>query len=61
VSCCPLQVLDEVRALLQPNASSVVAELDKLNIYGPGGFFKPHFDTPRSQGGCALRLRMVSA
>lgn len=50
----PLQVLDEVRALLQPSATSVVAELDKLNIYGPGGFFKPHYDTPRSQGGWPL-------
>jgi len=46
-----LQVLDQVRLLLQPNAPSVVAELDKLNIYGPGGFFKPHFDTPRAGGG----------
>uniref|UniRef100_A0A383VSD5 Fe2OG dioxygenase domain-containing protein n=1 Tax=Tetradesmus obliquus TaxID=3088 RepID=A0A383VSD5_TETOB len=45
----PPEVLDEVRALLQPSATSVVAELDKLNIYGPGGFFKPHYDTPRSQ------------
>ncbi|WIA37493.1 hypothetical protein OEZ86_014407 [Tetradesmus obliquus] len=45
----PPEVLDEVRALLQPSATSVVAELDKLNIYGPGGFFKPHCDTPRSQ------------
>lgn len=44
------QVLEEVRALLQPNALSVVADLDKLNIYGPGGFLKPHFDTPRSAG-----------
>jgi hypothetical protein len=50
--CCltPLQVLEEVRVLLQPNAGGVVAELDKLNVYGPGGFFKPHFDTPRSEG-----------
>ncbi|WIA17267.1 hypothetical protein OEZ85_014139 [Tetradesmus obliquus] len=47
-------VLDEVRALLQPSATSVVAELDKLNIYGPAGFFKPHYDTPRSQGGWPL-------
>jgi len=49
-----LQVLDQVRLLLQPNAPSVVAELDKLNIYGPGGFFKPHFDTPRAGGGYLL-------
>ena len=48
--CSRLQVLEEVRLLLAPNASSVVAELDKLNVYGPGGFFKPHFDTPRSEG-----------
>jgi hypothetical protein len=45
-----LQVLEEVRVLLQPNAGGVVAELDKLNVYGPGGFFKPHFDTRRSEG-----------
>jgi hypothetical protein len=32
----PLQVLEEVRVLLQPNAGGVVAELDKLNVYGPG-------------------------
>jgi hypothetical protein len=43
-------VLEEVRVLLQPNAGGVVAELDKLNVYGPGGFFKPHYDTPRSEG-----------
>jgi hypothetical protein len=43
-------VLEEVRVLLQPNAGGVVAELDKLNVYGAGGFFKPHFDTPRSEG-----------
>lgn len=26
----------------------VVAELDKLNVYGQGDFFKGHVDTPRS-------------
>ncbi|KAF5327566.1 hypothetical protein D9619_004822 [Psilocybe cf. subviscida] len=29
-------------------ADEVVAELYKLNVYGPGSFFKPHVDTPRS-------------
>jgi hypothetical protein len=26
----------------------MAADFYKLNIYGPGGFFKPHYDTPRS-------------
>jgi hypothetical protein len=37
----------EVRTLLQPGARKVKAELYKLNIYGPGDFFKSHVDTPR--------------
>ncbi|KAI0747530.1 hypothetical protein C8Q74DRAFT_1222904 [Fomes fomentarius] len=28
---------------------AIRAELYKLNIYGPGSFFKPHVDTPRSE------------
>lgn len=44
----PAELLNEVRTLLQPNAAAVLAEFYKVNIYGPGGFFKPHFDTPRS-------------
>jgi hypothetical protein len=41
-------VLQQIQTLLQPSAAAVVADFYKLNIYGPGGFFKPHFDTPRS-------------
>lgn len=44
----PWEVLDQIRTLLQPSAAAVVPELDKVNMYGPGCFFKPHFDTPRS-------------
>ncbi|KAJ3331457.1 hypothetical protein HDU76_003153 [Blyttiomyces sp. JEL0837] len=32
------------------NCVNVKAVLDKLNVYGPGGFFKSHLDTPRSVG-----------
>ncbi|KAI0686996.1 hypothetical protein C8Q76DRAFT_686525 [Earliella scabrosa] len=28
---------------------AIRAELYKLNVYGPGSFFKPHVDTPRSE------------
>ncbi|EAU84546.1 hypothetical protein CC1G_00065 [Coprinopsis cinerea okayama7 len=36
-------------ALLQyaKSADILEARLDKMNIYGPGSFFKPHVDTPR--------------
>ncbi|KAJ3331459.1 hypothetical protein HDU76_003155 [Blyttiomyces sp. JEL0837] len=30
--------------------TNVRAVLDKLNVYGPGGFFKSHLDTPRGVG-----------
>ena len=33
---------------LGPNLGSIRTQLHKLNIYGPGGHFKPHVDTPRS-------------
>jgi hypothetical protein len=44
----PAEVLQQIQALLQPDAGAVAADFYKLNIYGPGGFFKPHYDTPRS-------------
>ncbi|KAJ3501293.1 hypothetical protein NMY22_g18978 [Coprinellus aureogranulatus] len=30
------------------NTKKLEADLFKLNVYGPGSFFKPHVDTPRS-------------
>ncbi|KAJ3550696.1 hypothetical protein NMY22_g296 [Coprinellus aureogranulatus] len=30
------------------NTKKLEADLYKLNVYGPGSFFKPHVDTPRS-------------
>lgn len=39
-----------VHKLLVPEASSIRLELYKLNIYGKGGFFKAHKDTPRGKG-----------
>ncbi|KAH6915431.1 hypothetical protein BKA70DRAFT_1093846 [Coprinopsis sp. MPI-PUGE-AT-0042] len=45
-------VLQTVRdALLHYEDSSLVLEahLDKLNVYGPGSFFKSHVDTPRDK------------
>jgi hypothetical protein len=41
-------VLERVREKLCPNdPSPLVAELYNLNVYGPGGHFAPHKDTPR--------------
>ena len=40
-------IIREIESLI-PNCAGLQAELYKLNIYGPGGFFKPHVDTPRS-------------
>ena len=44
---CNTPIIREIDSLI-PNCSGLQAELCKLNIYGPGGFFKPHVDTPRS-------------
>jgi predicted 2-oxoglutarate/Fe(II)-dependent dioxygenase YbiX len=44
----PSRILQEIQLLLQPQAAAVTAALDKLNIYGPDGFFKSHVDTPRA-------------
>ncbi|KAJ3032526.1 hypothetical protein HDU99_010921, partial [Rhizoclosmatium hyalinum] len=38
-------IVDLISKALVSNAP-VCAELHKLNVYGPGGFFKPHVDTP---------------
>ncbi|KXZ45210.1 hypothetical protein GPECTOR_57g500 [Gonium pectorale] len=39
-------MLGDIAALMQPTAPQVFAQLHKLNIYGPGGMFKEHVDTP---------------
>ena len=39
--CC-----QEISATLY-EGRAIVAEVDKINVYGPGGFFKIHQDTPR--------------
>ncbi|XP_065886728.1 uncharacterized protein [Dysidea avara] len=44
---CDSPILGEI-GLINPNFASLQAELYKLNIYAPGGFFKSHVDTPRS-------------
>jgi hypothetical protein len=31
------------------NGNIVKAELIKLNVYGPGGFFKSHVDSPKGE------------
>ena len=43
-------VLSTIKTLLMPEstASSVTAELYKLNVYRSGDFFRSHVDTPRS-------------
>ncbi|KXZ43882.1 hypothetical protein GPECTOR_78g70 [Gonium pectorale] len=43
------EMLGDIAALMQPAAPQVFAQLHKLNIYGPGGMFKEHVDTPVSQ------------
>ncbi|KAJ3545892.1 hypothetical protein NMY22_g2269 [Coprinellus aureogranulatus] len=43
-------ILDVVHDQLlhyEENTKNLVAHLYKLNVYGPGSFFKPHIDTPR--------------
>ena len=43
-------VLGEIKRLLVPQVEDPVrAQLYKLNVYGPGGHFKAHVDTPRGQ------------
>ena len=47
---CDTLVLNEVQRLLVPQVRDLVrAQLYKLNVYGPGGHFKAHVDTPRGQ------------
>ncbi|TFK36060.1 hypothetical protein BDQ12DRAFT_561752, partial [Crucibulum laeve] len=45
-------ILDRIRTqLLEGHRAErkIRAEMDHLNVYSPGSFFKPHKDTPRSQ------------
>jgi len=44
---CNTPIIREIESLI-PNCAGLQAELYKLNIYAPGGFFKPHVDTPQS-------------
>ncbi|XP_065913765.1 uncharacterized protein [Dysidea avara] len=44
---CGTSILRDIESIM-PNCAGLQAELYKLNIYAPGGFFKPHVDTPRS-------------
>ena len=39
-------ILSEIAAISCPDASTLTAQLDKLNIYSQGDFFRPHIDTP---------------
>ncbi|KAF8309718.1 hypothetical protein DL93DRAFT_2141150, partial [Clavulina sp. PMI_390] len=42
-------ILDNIsHHLLNRSNRRIIATLDKLNVYGPGDFFKGHVDTPRS-------------
>ncbi|MCJ1464001.1 hypothetical protein MMC07_002611 [Pseudocyphellaria aurata] len=42
-------ILADVHKLSCPQAAHLTAKLYKLNIHGPGDFFKAHLDTPRGQ------------
>ncbi|KAJ3052859.1 hypothetical protein HK097_005520 [Rhizophlyctis rosea] len=40
-------ILEEIRTVMMPTQTAIEAQLYKLNVYGPGGLFKSHVDTPR--------------
>ncbi|KIM42955.1 hypothetical protein M413DRAFT_69792 [Hebeloma cylindrosporum] len=44
-------IMENIRQALfgRRTTDSIKVELYKLNVYGPGSFFKPHVDTPRSE------------
>ncbi|TMW59805.1 hypothetical protein Poli38472_004874 [Pythium oligandrum] len=48
LSLAELSILNEIQRMLTPDIQDVRARLYKLNVYGPGGFFKAHRDTPRA-------------
>jgi hypothetical protein len=41
------QMIQIIERLLTPNMPPLRAVLEKVNVYGPGNFFKSHVDTPR--------------
>ncbi|KAF5332860.1 hypothetical protein D9611_005241 [Ephemerocybe angulata] len=43
-----LEIVHDQLLHYEKNTLPLEAELYKLNVYGPGSFFKPHIDTPRS-------------
>jgi len=44
---CDTPILGEI-GQINPNCATLQAELYKLNVYAPGGFFRSHVDTPWS-------------
>jgi hypothetical protein len=40
------EMMKDISSLMAPDGTRIYAQLDKLNIYGPGGMFKRHVDTP---------------
>ena len=45
-----LEILEKIRSELLPLSSkSIIATLEKINVYEPGGFFTTHRDTPRDE------------
>ncbi len=40
------QMLHDISNLMQPAAPQIFSQLHKVNVYGPGGMFKAHADTP---------------
>ena len=45
---CATPILQEIQSIIS-TVVGLKAELYKLNIHAPGGFFKAHVDTPRSE------------
>ncbi|KAL6079000.1 Fe2OG dioxygenase domain-containing protein [Balamuthia mandrillaris] len=45
---CEALIAEDVHRAMMPEARAVRLETYKLNVYGPGGRFKSHVDTPRS-------------
>eukprot|EP01087_Luapelamoeba_hula_P007830 TRINITY_DN1922_c0_g1_i2.p1 TRINITY_DN1922_c0_g1~~TRINITY_DN1922_c0_g1_i2.p1 ORF type:complete len:713 (+),score=127.49 TRINITY_DN1922_c0_g1_i2:1-2139(+) len=41
-------ILHDIHTVMVPHAPAIYSELYRVNIYGPGGHFKAHVDTPRS-------------
>jgi len=52
---CDTPILGEIGSI-NPNYGNLQAELYKLNIYAPGGFFKSPVDTPQMFGSLAVCL-----